>query len=91
VTLRLGSARDSRAGFGDSPKHSSVKRPYNNQLDTACRALDAIHSCPKGLRALARLQTKWPEENWPEFLAAVFCNVLFEPPPCGLPPIGGGR
>lgn len=83
MTLRL------RRSFGDSSKS---RRPYNNKIDTICRAVDAIYGCPKGLRALVRLKKKWPETNWPEELGEIFVSVIFEPPPLGLPsPIGGAQ
>ena len=72
----------------DRGRKSEVRK-YDNQIDTTVRALDAIYGCPKALRALARLETKWPEINWPQRLAEIFCAVLFEPDPRALPPIGG--
>jgi len=86
-----GSARASRAGFGASPKRTSAKRSYDNQISTMVRALDAIYFTPRGLRALARLQIKWPVENWPQRLAEIHVAVISEPEGLALPPIGGFR
>lgn len=85
----------SKANSKSQAPSSRKKRRYNNQVSTFVRALDAIYGTPNGLRALHRLQTRWPAPNWtksyPDALAAVFCDVLFEPPPLALPPIGGFR
>jgi hypothetical protein len=57
---------------------TSPKRKYDNRIDTTVRALDAIYGTKSGLRALSRLESKWPETNWPQRLAEIHVAVLCE-------------
>lgn len=67
-------------------KDRPQKRTYDDRISTTVKALDAIYGTSRGLRALRKLRTNWPRVYWPNELAAIFCAVLFEPPPLALPP-----